>query len=1457
MHSHEKKYWVSLVLILAIASILRLNGINWDEGFGFTPHPDERAILMKSWEIEFPSYSNLSLIFDQSNSPWNPNWFAYGSFPIYLLEFVQSFWELITGSEIFDSRIMARSLSTLADLGTIIGTALLARACFGNKVSLLASVLVSFSVIHIQLSNFFAFDTFVTLFSIWTLFFLHRVTKKGALKDSIIAGILIGLGLASKISIFPILGVFIFAHLIGSIGYYFGPGKIRFPISTASKNMSVGLIAGLVAFVLAEPYAFLDWSQFIADNKEQSEMVRRIRDYPYTRQYIDTTPYLYQIVQLGKWAIGWPFTIIGLLGISSALISIKHWKSGVFTVFIFIMLGLVLIVSNSILMIVISSSFAFLVLIFNFVLRGEKALGKLLIISWIIPYALIVGSFEVKFTRYLLPIIPLFAILASLLLVEMASKSRRIIRLVGYVLSVLVIVSTIVLGLAYQKIYETAHPGVAASEWITENVPNNSILLKEHWEESLPNLEKYNVRELPIYDPDIPPKLNKMTTHLSESDYLIIFSNRLYGTVTRIPERYPLMTGYYQALFSGDLGFKPVHTEDSYMSFAKIKMYEDSFARTNLESINQSFRYDEGLSINGGFADESFSVYDHPKVIIFSNTKKLKASELKAIIEQNAITFISGDQTQLNSKELFHDLMMSEKTQIIQQKGGTWSEIVSKESRANQYPLPHWIGYLSLISLISFPISYQLFSRFDDKGYLLGKTVGLLAICFITWFLSSLHLLSFGRSTLWVAIGIVALVSMSITVRIYRDIWTYFKNNWVKILSLETLFLGLFLIFVLIRMMNPDLWHPYRGGEKPMDLAYLNAVVKSTYMPPYDPWFSGGYLNYYYWGQFIVASLIHLTGITTEVAYNLAIATFFALASCSAYSIGRNLITGNRKTNMIPPAVAGVISMFFVCLIGNLDGLYQVWDSIRFGSNILTDFDYWRSSRMMPPDPPGHEITEFPFFTFLFADLHAHLISIPFTLLVLGISLQITLNDTKQVLWKQIANLSFLGLAVGCLAAINTWDVPVYASVVIGALLIGEVRQTGGLGILIFFRTFGKSAYAMAISYLLFLPYHLNTVTFFNSIERTTNTTTFFQFFSIHGLFLTIVLSWCAYSLYPSIIKFLRMWVSPKYFLARTYSSHPKFLLITLVALLTITYVAVGILSGTFGGTIPISVLAIFLLCIACFFIFKKSKSSYSDAFFPCLLAIGAFFVAIGVDIWRIEGDIDRMNTVFKFYLQIWIILGITSSYFLYRLLNRSQFTYKGSIFFPWTILIILLGTSSLIYTTIGTIDRIQDRFTSSKTRFTLNGYGFTETSIYKDANGDINLSADMAAIHWLRENIDGSPVILEGITPSYRWGSRVSIHSGLPTVIGWEWHQQQQRWDDQNEINARMNDVDAIYTTPGLQTAQDLLNKYQIKYVFVGEIEKLYYPATGLEKIYSGLNGKLEKIYDQNGVVIMKVKDM
>ena len=182
------------------------------------------------------------------------------------------------------------------------------------------------------------------------------------------------------------------------------------------------------------------------------------------------------------------------------------------------------------------------------------------------------------------------------------------------------------------------------------------------------------------------------------------------------------------------------------------------------------------------------------------------------------------------------------------------------------------------------------------------------------------------------------------------------------------------------------------------------------------------------------------TGITTEIAYNLAIPTLFALTVGGAFTIGSNLVRVptaklgpsnlstyfKRKLNWF----VGGLAIVFVCIIGNFDGLFQ---TITLAKNQFIhgmaggEFDFWRSSRMMAPDPPGFEITEFPFFTFLFADLHAHLISIPFTLLVLGLGMAIFLAPRKNVpkrfrLQEEFIRLSILGLAVGALRVINTWD---------------------------------------------------------------------------------------------------------------------------------------------------------------------------------------------------------------------------------------------------------------------------------------------------------------------------------------------------------------------------------------------------------------------------------------------------
>ena len=295
-----------------------------------------------------------------------------------------------------------------------------------------------------------------------------------------------------------------------------------------------------------------------------------------------------------------------------------------------------------------------------------------------------------------------------------------------------------------------------------------------------------------------------------------------------------------------------------------------------------------------------------------------------------------------------------------------------------------------------------------------------------------MQLMKFEDTTMWVSLGALMLISSSVLYFRKDDILSFLQVQWKRLVILECVFLLAFFSFLLIRMANPDLWHPFRGGEKPMDMAYLNAVLRSSYMPPYDPWFSGGYINYYYWGQFIVASLIHMSGITTEVAYNLAIPTLFAFTAGAAFTIGSNLV-GRTALNFsyrtkIFPLAAGMSGLIFVCVMGNLDGFFQSFgilsDKIINGLS-GKEFDYWQSSRMMPPDPPGHEITEFPFFTFLFADLHAHLIALPFTLLVIGTSMSIIFSSRDRTPGKveDTVRLLLLGLSLGSLRVINTWDV--------------------------------------------------------------------------------------------------------------------------------------------------------------------------------------------------------------------------------------------------------------------------------------------------------------------------------------------------------------------------------------------------------------------------------------------------
>ena len=1487
--------FVAVLAIFAVALGLRLYGLDWDEGYPYTPHPDERFILSKVDELSAPGLGELDTLFDADESTWNPKRFAYGSFPLYLLKGVQLTHGVFADERLHDLRLAGRIVSALADFATVVLVFLLGSMAYGRRVGVLAAALISVAVIHIQLSHFFAVDTLLTLFAVGGVFFLVRVARHGRARDSMAAGAFLGLGLATKVSIIPFLGTFALAHAMYAASML---GPIDASFSNRWRRALIGVIAGaataLVVLIVAQPYMFLDWDQFKMDVVEQSEMVRRIRDYPYTRQYVDTTPYLYQMRQLATWGLGWPLGLVAWSGLVYAALRGMRRELGV----LYVIAGLAVPVallsySTGTVAIVVASGIAFLALTATLPFRSAESKADVLLLSWVVPYVLIIGSFEVKFLRYLLPITPFLLLFGARMLAtiwDMASTHRSSLRPYLAAGGALLIGSTAFYALAYVSVYAEKHTAVRASDWIHENVPGTATILKEHWEESLPELYSYNVREMELYNHDHPQKTLTLAHQLATADYLVFYSNRLYGTIPRLPERYPVSGPYYDLLFSGQLGYELVRYETAYPELFGISFVDDTFDRPGVfePAVLRGFKQ-SAVSLNLGAADESFSVYDHPKVLILRNTARYDATAIQRALEQDAVyTWPSSGNGAVNG------LMLSAEDAEAQRSGGTWTDIVRPDSWPSRAPVLGWLLATELMALVALPLAWLVFRPLPDRGFLFSKALGLLSVGLVVWLLASLRWMEFSRLSILVGFTAVATVSAIITARQGHEMIGFVRERWKLLAICELVFLAAFFSFVMIRMANPDLWHPYRGGEKPMDLAYLNAVLRSSFMPPYDPWFGGGFLNYYYWGQFLVATLIRMTGIETAVAFNLAVPTFFALTVAGSFSLVYNLAEAARTRLSGPspvrpepvegpvarggvslsPIIAGLGGALFVTVLGNLDGAIQLgkgaWRStVRdgpFWEPVHGGFDFWGSSRMMPSDLQG--ITEFPFFTFLFADLHAHMMALPFTLVALGLAaavvLRVTDRESRRSIWgwEELARLAVLGVVVGSLRLINAWDFPTYLILGVGAVFIAEYFVHGGLGLPVIYRWAAKSALVVATGYVAFLPYHLTYETFFDSVESTTNTTVLWRFLAITGVFIFVVGSF--------FLSESREWISSAWQGGRrTFraivrgdswdgDAGVQWPIIGGLGLLAVGLLLLAAYYDRVGSTVPfVGILLALVVAVG----LKWLRSTRPDAphlLFAGLMVGASLSLAIGLDFVRVEGDIDRMNSVFKFYLQIWVMLAVAAAFLLWRLGYGKQGRW-WRLSWPATAWVIALGVlivSAGVYPILGTQDRLRDRFDDRVTALTLDGTAYVQGAVYRDPRGFIDLEADFKGIRWLLDNVKGSPVVLEGSTETYRWGGRVSIYTGLPSVVGWKWHQEQQRWDYQAEVGRRIRDVNLLYGTANPDKARELLDEYGVEYVYVGPLERVYYDADGLAKFEAMVGSTLERVFRSDQVTIYRVRD-
>ena len=1466
-----------LLIILVVALGLRLNGINWDQGFAF--HPDERDIYMRSgcmYDLltdapgasscgylnsepdAQPGLPGIGTLLDKDRSPLNPHWFPLGSILIYVMVFFRSIAELFTDLSALDMRYFGRPLSALADVGTVAMVFVLGRKFYGTGVGLLAAGFTALSVIHIQNSHFFRPETFSVLFTLASFWAMWRMLERKRLRDSAILGLLLGLAIAPKVSILPILAPMFLVYWYWVLDEVDGHWSDITP-ELVQRIFGHAALAGVVAlgvFFISAPYALLDVGAFVGDLAAQTRMARNAGLWPFTIQYVDTPAFIYQIQQSSVWGLGIPLGIVA-------------WASIPFTIAV--------------------AAFS-----------GATRRSDLFLLAWVVPGFVFLETFEVHFLRYVFPLIPIMIIMGSRMLLWMVTSYRplqvhlvnrsvdpaRFLPGLAIVVVVLVVAATGFYALAFQQVYAEDHPAVTASEWINGNVPPGTAIVSDnHWDEFVPNLYSYDVWQFPVYDADNLEKMDTLAGKLASSEYVVFYSSRPYASAARDPERFPFSNRYYQALFNGSLGYELDREFTNYPELLGVSFRDDAIDRAGLrkpEILNP--QKSPAVSLNLGYADDNAVGYDHPRVLLFKNSFHLTEDLIGVRLKT------SPQAT--NNRQV--GLLLSHEDLIAQQEGGTFSDIVDRDGWTNKLPVLAWLLVVELIYLAVLPFTMFIFRPLPDRGIILARIFGLLAVSYVAWISVSLGWMEFSRWAVYLGLAVVASLSAATLALKWEEITDFLKERWRLLLFGEVLFLVAFLAFVLLRHANPDLWHSFRGGEKPMELAYLTAVVRSTTLPPFDPWFAGGFLNYYYWGYFVISSVIRVTGILPTTAFNLAVPMFFALTITGAYSLVYNLAEGVRQRRaaghevMVPgigilpsttpgddrsrwkqrvwsPVGAGVMAGLFTAVVGNLDGMVQMvqnsWHRVVDGAPFPA-FDFWRSSRMLPnlenidPNPlafwvpeklaefsdVSFHITEFPFFTFLFADLHAHMIVIPFTLLVIGLGLNLVVGlKDGGWLWS-IVSAAALALGLGSLWVVNSWDFPSYLILTVGLLSLAVYFTDGSrsekLALLAVL-----AVGVIAVSILAFLPFHQTYETFNSGLDVSKWRTPVDRFLGIHGLFLFVIASFLIYQSRGTLKELAASWGSRDF-----EATVPG------IAWLRVC-VGVGVLAAAFFGAAGfwnITLLLAFLTLagLVAWRVFASKSEERPYEVVPLVLLGLALFIGIGVDLVRVEGDIGRMNTFFKYYLEIWVLLSIVSAYMLWHLGASGFLRPKiGLRSGAWMAVLAVLIGFSLIYTALGSRARIADRFTDGPS--TLDGTAYMAEALHQEQGQPLELKWDQEAIEWIQDNVKGSPVILEAHLSQYRWGARFANYTGLPTVIGWPWHQIQQRTDYSFAITDRARDVREMYETTDTQRALELLSQYRVRYVVVGDLERISYVGDGLNK-FETLG---RRVFENQGTAIYEAR--
>ncbi len=958
---------------------------------------------------------------------------------------------------------------------------------------------------------------------------------------------------------------------------------------------------------------------------------------------------------------------------------------------------------------------------------------ELLLWAWAVPFFAVTASFDVKFPRYLLPLYPLLLLAAGALLArrEAEGGARRFARR-----AVLGLSGTYLL--AFLSIYTRPHTIVAASQWFHENVSPGATVLIQHWDEgfpfSLPDhpAEGFRIIELPFYDADGPDKTRLLSERLASGDVLVLQTKRLYGAITRARDRYPDTDRLFRLLFAGDLGYSLVRTFSSPPRLL-------------------------GVSLPSELADESFSVYDHPKAIVFRNAERLTAEEISRRLRN------ATPSKALTRSDLLRARPDDPHADSAERIGGT---------RSTPLALLLWAALLQALGLAAWRL---LASRLPATPgvYALSKIAGVALFGAAAWGLVSWGPFTFVSSfTFAVALGLL--------------LFGLFPGRTPRIiprrelLTTEAVFWGAFLFFGALRAWSPEIF----WGEKPMDFGILNALLRSEVLPPPEPWFSGTPLSYTYFGHFIVAAFAKALAVHPALAFNLGVASTAALTAAGFLAAGA-FLGGRLRT--------GTWAVLLGLLAGNLSGLVELWN------RRAVDFDsFWAVSRVLKNQG---EINEFPLWSFLFADLHAHVLAYPLLLAFLAVLLLIARQRTSPQLYVPPFGRSLLlglgSLFLGTLLITNGWSAPTAAGLLVTLLSVSALAATPRPAHPLPAKRIGRLLSGVVVpTVAIVLPALLFALPFWRSFSPPPRNFgreagPFFDplpFGLVHGLALILVVPFLFFLLFGTVDVAGR---------ARRWRALLTGGLALLLALSLVNLPA--LLHGRLAPAPSIRVFVLGLAAIGLSLAFGNRLAPVERAA-PALAAF-AFLILAGSEFFFVW---DRMNTVFKFGLDVTMLLAVVGAAALEKLVSGQWSVARGA----WRAAAALVSLAAFATSVLAVAGHVRTRRVETP-RGTLDGLAYLKHHRPDEA----------AAVEWVEKNVPGLPSIAEAYGPAYQEYARFSSNTGLPTIVGWDYHVFQ-RGKPRPAIEKRIADVHALFSSSET-AASRVLSTYGTRFVVVGQEER------------------------------------